>query len=32
MNPEAKIKYKRYHEAFKHSVIEHWPVSGKSTS
>ena len=30
MNPEPKIKYQRYDEAFKRSAVEHWLVSGKS--
>ena len=32
MNPEPKIKYKRYDEAFKRSAVEHWMVSGKSAT
>ena len=32
MNPEPKISYKRYDEAFKRSAVEHWMVSGKSAT
>ena len=32
MNPEPKIRHKRYDEAFKRSAVEHWLVSGKSAS
>jgi transposase-like protein len=32
MNPEPKIKYRRYDEAFKRSAVEHWMGSGKSAT
>lgn len=32
MNPEPKIRYKRYDEALKRSAVEHWLVSGKSAT
>ena len=32
MNPDSKIKYQRYDEAFKRSSVEHWMVGGKSAT
>lgn len=32
MDPEPTIKFKHYDEAFQRSVVEHWMVSGKSST